>query len=403
MEKILVLNAGSTSVKFQLYNMDKNYNEVITGGMAERIGQDGSKIIVSVKGGEPFSYEVSMKNHKEAVQAILDYLTRKYMKNANELAAVAHRMGYGGNYDGSAAIDDKVMQKLYDSIPLIPIHGPAIAAGIKAMQELIPSVLQVAVFDTAFYQSIDKDWYLYALPKEYYEKEKVRRYGFHGPSHKYVTGKAAEYLGYKGRFVCCHLGGGASITAVNNGKSVITSMGYTPMSGIVMSTRPGDIDPYIPLHIMKTQNKTADEVNALLNKQSGLYGLTGGRADMRDILQAAENGDEQCKDALDVYIYNIIKSIGSAIAVLGGLDALIFTAGIGEKSSYIRQRICEKLSYLGLNVDTEANKQYPAPLVISSEQSQVKVLVIPTDEELMMAKDAYDVYNTIENSVKEAV
>lgn len=403
MDKILVLNAGSTSVKFQLYHMDNNYHEVITGGVAERIGQSGSKIIVSVKNGEPFSYETPMTNHKEAVQAILSYLTHKYMKNAEELAAVAHRMGYGGNYDSSTAIDDKVMQELYDSIPLIPIHGPAIAAGIVAMQELIPSVLQVAVFDTAFHQSINKDGYLYALPKEFYENNKVRRYGFHGPSHHYVTSKAAEYLGYKGRFICCHLGGGASVTAVKDGKSVMTSMGYTPMSGIVMSTRAGDIDPYIPLHIMKTQNKTADEVNDLLNKQSGLFGLTEGYTDMRDILDAVEKGNQQCATALDIYIYNIIKSIGSGIALLGGLDALIFTAGIGEKSAYIRDRICSKLSYLGLQIDEEANKTYPAPTTISSSSSAVKVLVIPTDEELMMAKDAYDVYHSMTDEEREAI
>ena len=379
MEKILVLNAGSTTVKFQLYQMDKENNAIITGGVAERVGQTGSKITVSVKGGEPFSYETPMTNHKEAVQEILNYLTHKYMKNANELAAVAHRMGYGGNYDGSVAIDEKVMQ------------------------ELIPDVLQVAVFDTAFHQSIKKEGYLYALPKEVSKYMNVRRYGFHGPSHRYVTEKAAQYLGYKGRFICCHLGGGASITAVKNGKSVMTSMGYTPLSGIVMSTRTGDIDPYIPLHIMKTQHKTADEVNAMLNKQSGLYGLTNGHADMRDILEAVKNGDKECSTAIDVYIYNIIKSIGAGIACMEGIDALIFTAGIGEKSSYIRHRICEKLAYLGLSLDDKANETSPAPTTISSEESKIKVLVIPTDEELMMAKDAYNVYMAQTGTEREAV
>ena len=403
MEKILVLNAGSTTVKFQLYNMDEQNEEIVTGGLVERIGQDGSKIIINTQSGEQLTYEKPMQNHKEAIKAILEYLSHKYIKNASELAAVAHRMGYGGKYDSAAAIDDEVMQQLYASIPLIPLHGPAIAAGIKAMQDFIPAVLQVAVFDTAFHQSVSKAGHLYALPKEMYEKDQVRRYGFHGPSHRYVTGKAAKYLGYKGRFICCHLGGGASISAVKNGKCVMTSMGFTPMSGIVMSTRPGDIDPYIPLHIMKTQNKTADEVNALLNKQSGLYGLTGGRADMRDILQSAANGDEDCKLALDIYIYNIIKSIGSGIAFMEGIDALIFTAGIGEKSSYIREKICEKLSYLGIELDNQANNTYPAPTTVSSEQSAVKVLVIPTNEELMMAKEAYAIYAAQEDMEKAAV
>ena len=403
MEKILVLNAGSTTVKFQLYNMDEQSDEIITGGLVERIGQEGSKIIINTQNGENLAYETQLKNHKEAIKAILEYLSHKYIKKASELAAVAHRMGYGGKYDGSAAIDDEVMQQLYASIPLIPLHGPAIAEGIKAMQDFIPNVLQVAVFDTAFHQTVKKEGYLYALPKEMYEKDQVRRYGFHGPSHRYVTEKAAKYLGYKGRFICCHLGGGASVSAVKDGKCVMTSMGFTPMSGIVMSTRPGDIDPYIPLHIMKTQNKTADEVNALLNKQSGLYGLTGGRSDMRDILQSAANGDENCQLALDLYIYNIIKTIGSGIAFMEGIDALIFTAGIGEKSSLIRQKICERLAYLGIALDNEANNAYPAPTTISAEQSAVKVLVIPTNEELMMAKEAYAIYVAQAEEKKVAV
>lgn len=392
MEKILVLNAGSTTLKFQLYNMEDNNYEIITGGAVERIGLEGSKLTVNVKGQEVFSLEEPMANHKEAIKRVLGYLIKKDIKNTSELSAVAHRMGYGGDYDKSAAIDDKVMQSLYDSIPLIPLHGPAIAAGIKAMQELIPDVLQVAVFDTAFHRSVEKAGQMYALPLEYYEKLNVRHYGFHGPSHNYVSRKAYKYLGYKGRFVCCHLGGGASVTGVKDGKSVFTSMGYTPSSGLVMSTRPGDIDPYIPLHIMKTQNKTADEVNALLNKQSGMLGLTEGHADMRDIIEQAKSGNEQCELALKVYVYNIVKYIGSAIAVMGGIDALIFTAGIGEKSSYIREKICERLGYLGLNLDENANNTYPAPTEISTTDSQVKVLVIPTNEELMMAKEAYDVY-----------
>jgi len=392
MEKILVLNAGSTTVKFQLYNMDEQSDEIVTGGQVERIGQEGSQIIINVQNGEKLAYEIPLKNHKEAIKAILSYLSHKHIKNTSELAAVAHRMGYGGKYDSSAAIDNNVMQQLYDSIPLIPLHGPAIAEGIKAMREFIPDVLQVAVFDTAFHQTVKKEGYLYALPKEMYEKEHIRRYGFHGPSHRYVTEKAAEYLGRTGKFVCCHLGGGASICAVKDGKCMMTTMGYTPMSGIVMSTRPGDIDPYIPLHIMKTQNKTADEVNALLNKKSGLYGLTEGHTDMRDILQGVADGDEKCQLALDVYIYNILKAIGSCITIMEGIDTLIFTAGIGEKSSCIRQKICEKLAYLGVELNNRANNSYPAPITISTEESTVKVLVIPTNEELMMAREAYAIY-----------
>ena len=403
MEKILVLNAGSTTVKFQLYNIDDSHNEIITGGVVERIGLDGAKLIIYTQNKETLTYELKIENHKAAINTILQFLSKKYIKNASELSAVAHRMGYGGEYDGCAVIDDKVMQELYKSIPLIPLHGPAIEKGIKAAQELLPNVLQTAVFDTAFHQSIEKAGYVFALPEEYREGMDIRRYGFHGPSHNYVTDKAAEYLGYKGRFICCHLGGGASITAVKDGKSVMTSMGFTPMSGIVMSTRPGDIDPYIPLHIMKTQNKTADEVNAMLNKESGLFGLSGGHSDMRDILEEAQKGNEDCAFALKAYIYSMLKTVGSYVALMGGLDALIFTAGIGEKSSYIREKLCEKLGFLGIKLDNTANNQYPAPTIISDKESSVKVLVIPTDEELMMAKETYKTYKKLAREEKEAV
>lgn len=403
MEKILVLNAGSTTVKFQLYNIDDTHHEIITGGVVERIGLDGAKLIINTNNGAPLIYELTIENHKAAINTILQFLSKKYIKDSSELAAVAHRMGYGGKYDSCAVIDDEVMQELYKSIPLIPLHGPAIEKGIKAAQELLPNVLQTAVFDTAFHQSIEKAGHLFALPKEYREDLQIRRYGFHGPSHNYVSKKAAEYLGYKGRFICCHLGGGASITAVKDGKSVMTSMGFTPMSGIMMSTRPGDIDPYIPLHIMKTQNKTADEVNAMLNKQSGLYGLTEGHSDMRDILEEAKKGNEKCAFALRAYVYSILKTIGSYVALMGGLDALIFTAGIGEKSSYIREKICEKLGFFGVKLDSVANNQYPAPISINDKDSAVRVLVIPTNEELMMAEETYNVYKNLVQTEKKAV
>lgn len=403
MEKILVLNAGSTTVKFQLYNIDDTQNEIITGGVVERIGLDGAKLIVNTANGTPLTYELTIENHKAAINTILQFLRKKYIKDASELAAVAHRMGYGGKYDSCAVIDNDVMQELYRSIPLIPLHGPAIEKGIKAAQELLPNVLQTAVFDTAFHQSIEKAGQLFALPEEYREGMQIRRYGFHGPSHNYVTEKAAEYLGRQGRFICCHLGGGASITAVKDGKSFMTSMGFTPMSGIMMSTRPGDIDPYIPLHIMKTQNKTADEVNTMLNKESGLFGLTEGHSDMRDILEEAQKGNEKCAFALRAYLYSILKTIGSYVALMGGIDALIFTAGIGEKSAYIREELCKKLSFLGIELDSAANRQYPAPTMISAQESSVKVLVIPTNEELMMAKETYKVYQKLLKEEKEAV
>lgn len=404
MEKILVLNAGSTSVKFQLFNIDASHHEVLTKGGVERIGLAGSKITVVGENGAPFAAEMPITNHKEAIKAILQYLTQKYLKNTEELAAIGHRMGYGGeDFDRSVAIDDYVMEKLYESLPLIPLHGLAFVHSIEAMNEFVPGVVQVAVFDTSFHQSVEKAEYLYAIPYEMYEKEHIRRYGFHGTSHRYAAKKAKEFLGHNGKFICCHLGGGSSVTAINNGKSVANSMGYTPASGVIMSTRGGDMDPYIPLHIMKTQHKTADEVNTMLNKECGLYGLTGGHADMRDIFEQAEQGNEDCAFAIKAFIYSKIKTIGAYIALMGGIDALIFTAGIGENSSYIRNEICKRLQYLGLELDEAANTSQPAPTLISTATSKVKVLVIPANEELMIAEDTYQVLKEIENSEQEAV
>lgn len=404
MEKILVLNAGSTSVKFQLFNIDATHHEVLTKGGIERIGLGNSSLTVAGENGVPFTTEMPIENHKEAIKAILQYLTQKHLKNTDELAAIGHRMGYGGeDFDRPVAIDDYVMQKLYESLPLIPLHGPAFVHSIEAMNEFVPNVLQVAVFDTSFHQSVEKAEFLYALPYEMYEKEHIRRYGFHSTSHRYAAKKAKEILGYNGKFICCHLGGGASVTAINNGKSVATSMGYTPTSGVIMSTRGGDMDPYIPLHIMKTQHKTADEVNAMLNKQCGLYGLTGGHADMRDVLEQANQGNEDCAFAIKAFVYSQIKTIGSYVTLMGGLDALIFTAGIGENSSYIRNEICKRLSYLGLELDETANNAKPTPTFINKPQSKVKVVIIPANEELMIAEDTYQVLNEAEKTEQKAV
>lgn len=404
MDKILVLNSGSTSVKFQLFKMDKNLHQVIAKGSVERIGLEGSKIIVRADKSHEISYELPIAAHKDAIKAILDYLSPQFIKSADELAAVGHRMGHGAEYfDSSVIIDDDVMQKIYETIPLIPLHGPALVHGVEAVSALLPGVMQVATFDTAFHQSMDKSTYLYAIPKEYYDKEQVRRYGFHGTSHKYASRRAAEILGFKGKFVCCHLGGGASVTAIKDGKSVETSMGYTPASGIMMMTRSGDIDPYIPLHIMKTQNKSADDVNRMLNRESGFYGLTCGHSDMRDIIKSAEAGDENCIFAIESFVYNLVKLIGSYIAVMGGIDALIFTAGIGENSPLIRQKVCERLSYLGIKLNVSANNEMPAPLQITTPQSKVPVLVIPANEELMIATETFEILEEIAESEPLAI
>ncbi len=404
MDKVLVLNSGSTSVKFQLFNMGKKQHQVIAKGSVERIGLDGSKIIVRADETHEISYELPIAAHKEAIKAILDYLSPRFIKSADELAAVGHRMGHGSEYfDRSVIINDDVMQKIYDTIPLIPLHGPALVHGVEAVSALLPGVMQVATFDTAFHQSMDKASYLYAIPKEYYDKEQIRRYGFHGTSHKYAARRAAEILGTKGKFVCCHLGGGASVTAIKDGKSIDTTMGYTPTSGIMMMTRSGDIDPYIPLHIMKTQHKTADEVNRILNRESGFYGLTRGHSDMRDIIKSAESGDEKCAFAIEAFVYNLVKTIGAYIAVMGGIDALIFTAGIGENSPLIRQKVCERLGYLGIELCPEANNSMPTPLQITTPQSKVHVLVIPANEELMIATETFELLEEISENEQLAI
>jgi acetate kinase len=391
MDKILVINSGSTTVKFQLFQMDDSQCDVLAQGMVERIGNAGSKLVVKKDKEHDFSLELPVKDHKDAIKAILDFLTKQVLHNLSELSAVGHRMGHGGEYfDRSVVIDDDVMQKIYDTVPLLPLHGPAFVHGLEAVTELLPDILQVATFDSAYHQSLSKEAYTYAIPPEYYANDRIRRYGFHGTSHNYAALKAAEILGYEGKFICCHMGGGVSVTAIKDGKSVDTTMGYTPFAGVMMATRSGDMDPYIPLHIMKTQHKTVDELNQMFNKESGLYGLTGGHSDMRDIMQEAENGNKDCAFAIDAFVYNILKAIGSYVAVLGGVDALIFTAGIGENNSLIRQKLCEKLSYLGIELDTNANAKRPAPLEITTPQSKVKVLVIPAAEELMIAEETYD-------------
>ncbi|MCM1324681.1 MAG: acetate kinase [Acetobacter sp.] len=404
MDKILVLNSGSTSVKFQLFDVDKGFHQVIAKGMADRIGLSGSKIVVKADDAHEFSSELQINNHKDAIKAILDYLSHRFIKKPSDLAAVGHRMGHGGEYfDRSVIIDADVIQKIYDTVPLLPLHGPAFVHGLEATTALLPGVLQVATFDSAYHQSMEKSAYLYAIPLEYYEKHHLRRYGFHGTSHHYAAKEAEKIIGKKGRFICCHLGGGASITAIKDGKSVDTTMGYTPSAGIMMSTRAGDMDPYIPLHIMKTQHKTADDINRMINKESGLYGLTDGHSDMRDIMEQAENGDEKCAFAIEAYVYNLVKTIGAYIAVLGGIDALIFTAGIGENAPMIRQKVCEKLAYLGIVLDEKANNIRPAPQIITTAESAIKVLVIPANEELMIAEETFDLLEEIAASEPLAV
>ncbi len=307
-----------------------------------------------------------------------------------EIDAVGHRVVQGGDiFKNSVLVTDSVIDQIEALAELAPLHNHAHVLGMKAVQKLLPDVPQTAVFDTAFHQTMPKEAFLYALPLEQYTKYKIRRYGFHGTSHAYVSAKAAELIGKKGKIITCHLGNGASISAIDNGKCLDTSMGFTPLAGLVMGTRCGDIDPYIPLYICKSQNKTPDEVNEILNKRSGMFGLCG-YSDNRDV-ETLFGVEEKATDAMNAYIHSIIRFIGSYIAVLGGVDAIVFTAGIGENGSLVRKLVLERLQYLGITLDEEANNRRGNIEEISTPDSQVRVFVIPTDEEYMIAKDTMNI------------
>lgn len=385
MKKILVLNSGSSSLKYQLFNVDGENYEVLAKGVADRIGIDGT---LSLKIGDNKQLkEVALPDHTAAIREVLNALLSGPLKSMEELSAVGHRAVHGGEiFKSSAIVTDEVIKEIEDLSELAPLHNPAGVAGIRAVKSILPNIPQVVVFDTAFHQTMKKEAFLYALPKEQYTEHKIRRYGFHGTSHKYVAQKAAELIGKQGKIITCHLGNGASITAVDNGKCVDTSMGFTPLAGVVMGTRSGDIDPYIPLYIMKTQNKTIDEVNNLLNKQSGMLGICG-FSDNRDVEVRYLNGEQDAIDAMNVYVHSLLRFIGGYIAVLGGVDAIVFTAGVGENGSIVRKLVVDRLAYLGIKLNEENNNKRGQTLEISTSDSKVKVFVIPTDEELMIAKD----------------
>lgn len=390
MKKILVLNSGSSSLKYQLFNVDGDKYEVIAKGNAERIGIYGSFVSIKIGDGDKIIKDVALPSHNEAIREVLNLLLNGALKSLDELDGVGHRVVQGGSFfDKSVLITDEVLKKIDELSILAPLHNPAAVLGIKAVKNALPNIKQVAAFDTAFHQSMPKEAYLYPLPIEQYEAHQIRRYGAHGTSHQYVARRAAELLGRDGKFITCHLGNGASISAVDHGKCRDTSMGFTPLAGIMMGTRCGDIDPYIPLHIMKYQRKTVDEVNDLLNKQSGMLGLSG-FSDNRDVEAKYLAGDEKAKTAMDVYVHTIIRFIGSYIAVLGGVDAIIFTAGIGENSPLLRKMLCERLSYLGIKLVDEANNKRGEEIEISTPDSKVKVFVIPTNEELVIAQDTVE-------------
>lgn len=390
--KVLVINCGSSSLKYQL--MDMRNEEVIAKGLAERIGIEGSVLKHQPMGSDKITIERPMPTHKEALQTLIDALLDKnygVIKDMSEISAVGHRVVHAGEkFAYSVVLDDEVMKALKDCIEIAPLHNPPNIMGIEACKQIMPDVPMVGVFDTAFHQTMPKEAYIYALPYELYEKYRIRRYGFHGTSHKYVSERAAEMLGKpleELKLITCHLGNGASVAAVKYGKSVETSMGFTPLEGLAMGTRSGDIDPAIIKYVSEKENMSVAQVDGMLNKKSGVLGISGVSSDFRDIEQAAEKGNARAQLALEVYVHKVKKYIGAYAAVMNGVDAVIFTAGLGENSVEMRKHICNDMSFLGIEVDDAKNNVRGKETDVSKDGSKVKVLLIPTNEELMIARD----------------
>ena len=390
--KILVLNCGSSSVKYKL--IDSASKEVLAEGGVEKIGLPDSFLKFKRPDGSKETITVEMPDAKAAVENVIKVLTdpkEGVIKSFDEIDAVGHRVVHGmDKFNKSVLITPEVIEKVKECYTVAPLHNPANIAGIEAVTSLIPSVPQVAVFDTAFHQTMPDYAYMYALPYEAYEKYGVRRYGFHGTSHRYVSKRACEFLGVdydKQRIITCHIGNGGSIAAINDGKCVDTSMGLTPTEGLMMGTRVGDVDPGALVYLMKEMNLDADGLMNLINKKSGVAGVSGVSSDMRDIEAAIKEGNERARLALEMYEYRILKYIGAYAAVLGGVDIIVFTGGVGENQTITREKICKKLEFLGVTFDEEANKTRGEEITISGADSKVKVVVIPTDEEMMIAQD----------------
>ena len=390
--KILIINAGSSSLKYQLIDMQDQ--SVIAKGLVERIGIEGSNLAHKYGDGQKFELVTPLQNHTEAMNIVLDALVdaeHGVIKSLDEIGAVGHRVLHGGEkFSASCLIDEAVIEAIKENIPLGPLHNPANLMGIEACQKVLPSVPQVAVFDTAFHQTMPAKAYRYALPKKYYTDLHMRKYGFHGTSHRFIAGRATELLGEGKKVVICHLGNGSSLSAVVNGKCVDTTMGITPLDGLVMGTRCGTLDPACVEFIANTEGKTVTEVVNMMNKQSGLMGLTGS-SDMRDVTARYDAGDEDAKLAIEMWTYTIQKYIGSYIAAMNGCDAIIFTAGIGENHVRARKWVCEGLSFFGINIDDEKNGNAHDETKISTEDSKIQVWVIPTNEELAIALDTLEI------------
>lgn len=389
---VLVINCGSSSLKYQFINM--NDESVLAKGLVERIGIEGSVLKHEKAGLDKVVIKEVMENHKDAINLVLKALvdpTHGAVKSLDEVDAVGHRVVHGGEkFASSVVISDEVIKAMKDCIQLAPLHNPPNIIGIEACQELLPNVPMVGVFDTAFHQTMPAESYIYPLPYELYEDMGIRRYGFHGTSHKYVSERVAALTGKSlegTKIVTCHLGNGASLTAIKDGKSFDTSMGMTPLEGLVMGTRCGDIDPAIVTFLMNNNNMTAEQVDNLMNKKSGVLGISGVSSDFRDIETAALEGNKRAQLALDKFDYTVRKYIGSYAAAMGGLDVLVFTAGLGENSASNRCNICKGLEFLGVEIDDTKNNTRGKEVEISKANSKVKVFVIPTNEELMIARD----------------
>lgn len=391
--KVLVLNCGSSSIKYKLFEMKKG--EVVAQGGIEKIGLTGSFLTAKLPNGDKLTLEGEILEHKTGIEYILGVLTSdKYgcIKSLDEIDAVGHRVVHGGEkFNQSVLITDEIIKEMVACIELAPLHNPPNLAGIYAVQELMPNIPQVGVFDTAFHQTMPASSYMYGVPYSLYEKYAIRRYGFHGTSHRYVSQRACEILNVpvKGqRIITAHIGNGGSLTAIKDGESIDTSMGMTPVEGLLMGTRAGDVDAGILSFIMEKENIGSQAISTLVNKHSGLLGVSGVSSDMRELQDAIKDGNERASLAFDMFVHRIKKYIGSYIAVLGGVDTLVFTGGIGEYSVITRERVCEAMEFLGIEIDKDVNNStYGTEGIISTPTSKVKVMVVPTDEEFMIASD----------------
>ncbi len=395
--KVLVINCGSSSLKYQF--IDSENGNVIAKGICDRIGNEGSSIDYKKGSGDKVNTAAPMKDHKDAVSLVIKKLTdpeNGVIKSLDEIDAVGHRIVHGGEkFKEAVLINEDVIKAIEEVSDLAPLHNPANIIGIRACEALMPSVPQVGVFDTAFHQTMEPKAYLYAIPYEYYKKYKIRRYGFHGTSHEFVANRAAQIIGKDIktlRLIVCHLGNGASVSAVKYGKCVDTSMGLTPLEGLIMGTRSGDIDPAVITYIMRKENISADEVLNILNKKSGVLGLSDGFSqDFRDLAEAAEKGNEQADIALEAYGLRVAKYIGAYAAEMNGVDAIIFTAGAGENNSAVRAKVSQYLDYLGTSFDKEKNKERGREIILSKPEDKVKLMVVPTDEELSIARQTVEI------------